>query len=173
MPIYLGYYVTHRWGASKNSTENTYGESFMRFSPHSTSGKDPIKSVNGPRFPKKTFKIAMETENVENGELIALILAISIAVAFFVFVSYVVIVTYINTKDFLYLLIGLPGVTVVTVIGYFILYWILLAILMPGDSLVKVDSKEDAVAKVSTTQLTFLGLASFVIYKLCGKKEDT
>ena len=115
----------------------------------------------------------METENVENGELIALILAISIAVAFFVFVSYVVIVTYINTKDFLYLLIGLPGVTVVTVIGYFILYWILLAILMPGDSLIEVDSKEDAVAKVSTTQLTFLGLASFVIYKLCGKKEDT
>ena len=172
MPIYLGYYVTHRWGASKNSTENTYGESFMRFSPHSTSEKDPIKSVNGPRFPKKTFKIAMKTQNVEYGELIALILAISIAVAFFVFVSYVVIVKYITTKDFLYLLIGLPGVTVVTVIGYFILYWFLLGNLMPGDSLIEVDSKEDAVAKVSTTQLTFLGLASFVIYKLCGKKED-
>jgi len=44
---------------------------------------------------------------------------------------------------------------------------------MPGNANVEVDSKEEAVARVSTTQLTFLGLVSYVIYKLCGKKEDT
>jgi len=61
----------------------------MRFSPHSSSGKDPIKAVVGSRFPKTKFKIAMKSQNVENGEIIALILAVIIAVSFFVFFSYV------------------------------------------------------------------------------------
>ena len=86
---------------------------------------------------------------------------------------FVVITTYMKNSDILWLLIGLPSATLIGVIGYFILWWILLSILLPGDSNVTTDSAEDAVARVSTTQLTLLGLISFVIYKLSGKKEVT
>jgi hypothetical protein len=46
---------------------------------------------------------------------------------------FVVITAYMDNSDILWLLIGLPSATLIGVIGYFILYWILLSILLPGD----------------------------------------
>lgn len=57
-------------------------------------------------------------------------------------------------------------------VGFFIVRWLLLKILWPGNEVYVVPSADETVAKVRASHLTILGLISFLLLKLCGKKKE-
>lgn len=57
-------------------------------------------------------------------------------------------------------------------IGFWILNFILLLFLMPGNNVQDVPSNEDAIRKVSATNMSILGFLSFFFFKLCAKKKE-
>ena len=56
------------------------------------------------------------------------------------------------------------------IVAFFVIRWILLRILMPGNVVQEIPSADEAVARVSASHLTIMGLISFFLLKICGKK---
>ena len=57
-------------------------------------------------------------------------------------------------------------------VAFFIVRWLLLRVLWPGNEVYVVPSADETVAKVRASHLTILGLISYFLLKLCGKKKE-
>lgn len=56
-------------------------------------------------------------------------------------------------------------------ISFFILNWLLKLFLWPGNNVQPVPSDGDAIQNVKAMHMGILGLLSYFLYKLCGKKK--
>lgn len=161
MPAFIGYYVSHDW-----TTGN------MSWAPHTDSVKEPMQS-GAP--PKQELRVKYQSENTPNGDVWALTISLLIALgalSFFLYVSYYKYDTgeFATTTD----AAGWVAAGVVIIaISFFILNWLLLLILMPGNTVQEVPDASETIAKVSASNMTILGLISVFVYKMCGKKRVT
>jgi len=71
LPAYEDYYVTHTLGEQDT----------MSFVPHRDSKRDELKPNTTERPAPRTFKVKMESENTDDAELIALLIAILLFLA--------------------------------------------------------------------------------------------
>ena len=63
------------------------------------------------------------------------------------------------------------GGTCCSIILYFVVWRLMLLALLPGDVVWSVESGDQAIKKVSATNMGIFSLISFAIYKLFGKKN--
>ena len=163
MPAYIGYYVTHDW-----TTGN------MSWSAHLDSAKGDITSGNPP---KQEISVKYQSTNTANGDVWALVVSLLISLIGLAVFLYVLYTYYIEDPTFFASTIEWAGVAaggfVATAIIFFILNWIMLLILMPGNKVQEIPDASEAIAKVSAGKMTVFGLISVFLYKMCGKKRVT
>ena len=162
MPAYIGYYIQHNWGES----------SYMTFAPHTDSTNAVLEESTA--FPTKELRIKYESENTPNGDVWAFAIAFFIALCSVGFWGYVVYVlwaegaTYSSDAE----AVGwAAGGFFAIFIGFFILRFILLLFLMPGNNIQEVPTEDEAIQRVNATHMSMLGYLSFFFYKLCGLKK--
>lgn len=160
MPAFLGYYVTFDWE-----------ENFVSFAAHSDSLK-PNPSFS--TMPSQFFATTMQINNLAGGQTWAF------AIAFFIsFIIFVIAVggLYYSTfekDDFSWSFFGILSLICMCLctIVFFILRWILLIVLMPGNEVIDVPTGNEAVTKVRAQHVTVLGLVSLAIYKYKTQKRS-
>jgi len=118
----------------------------------------------------------MFSENVANGELIALACTVFITVAGFLYLVYFF---YLQLADDL-LTIGEMVIYVTlafigSIFGYFIIYAIALSLFMPGNVIQPVAPADESIITVNVMASRMTGFAIFsaLLVKLCGKKPQT
>ena len=111
----------------------------------------------------------MYSENVTNGDVIS----IGLAVAVTAFLMTTILMTQISNEETEpnQLLIKVSITIVGGIVGFFVLWYVLLAILQPGDNVWPVDTPEEASVKVSAGRLTFGGLFSYALYRVFGREK--
>lgn len=161
VPAFLEYYITHNFGENTLTFRNIGDQSVKR---------DLTYSNN---FDKE-LSVVYRTQNVDNGEQIATISALFIAVMAICISWYWAYVEFVYVTDEDYASFGIYGGagTIVSLIGYFILKWILLAVLMPGDNIMDVDSPDSAIKNVHASHVTFLGLFSYAMYYIKKSRDE-
>ena len=157
LPIYMDYYVTH-------------GNDTMTFAPHQLSLKSKIESAP---IPVKMLAPSLEFENTANGDTWAFVISFFLTLCGIGLVGVFVGIEYTNyqagTQTITYVVgIALAGIVVV-VLGFFVIQWILLAILMPGNRGYDVEDPDTAIAKVYNSRLGLVGMVG-VIAAFFGKK---
>jgi len=154
---YTGYYVEHN-----------YAEDTITITPHGDSLKPSLAPAVGAA---ETLEIKMFSENVENGDLYALTLAVFGTVFAAIVGGYYVYSEW-NTNSPGYWA-GVIGAGVVAlVVGFFILRWFLLLYFMPGNVIWEVTPADDAVITVEAMggRLTILSLVSAALMKIYRKE---
>ena len=63
------------------------------------------------------------------------------------------------------------GGALASILVFLLSWWIMLAILQPGNVVWPVTPADEAIKKVSATNLGIFGFISFALYKLFGKKK--
>jgi hypothetical protein len=161
MPAYIGYYIQHNWESG-----------YMTFAPHTDSSNSAL--VASSTFPTKELRVKYQSENTPNGDVWAFAVAFFIAlvsVAFWGYVTYVLWsegATFNSDAE----AVGIAaGGLVAIFIGFFILRWLLMLVLMPGNVIQEIPTEEEAVKKVNATHMSVLGFLSYFFYKLCGLKS--
>ena len=162
LPAFEGYYVTHALGADGDS---------MTFVPHKDSDRSELKA-NLQIDTERVFVTKMESENVEGAGFIANLVAV---IVFFSIAGVAAFIAWSasndNSADGQTIAIWAGGGFLTALIAFFITKWILLAILNPGNVVWPVTPADEAVKKVSATNLGVFGLVSYALYKLFGKKK--
>jgi hypothetical protein len=153
---YTGYYIEHN-----------YAEGTITVTPHGDSRKPSLAAAVGAAA---TLEIRMFSEDIENGDLYALGLAV-FGTVFAAIVGGYYLYTEWDTQSGQYWA-GVIGAGVVgLVIGFFILRWFLLLMFMPGNVIWEVTPADDAVVTVEAMggRLTILGLISAALMKIYRK----
>ena len=116
---------------------------------------------------------SLEFENTANGDTWAFVISFFLTLCGIGLVGVFVGIEYTNyqagTQTITYVVgIALAGIVVV-VLGFFVIQWILLAILMPGNRGYDVEDPDTAIAKVYNSRLGLVGMVG-VIAAFFGKK---
>ena len=164
MPAYIGYYIQHNWGES----------SYMTFAPHTDSTNAVLEESTA--FPTKELRIKYESENTKNGDVIAFWIAFSLALTAVGFWGAAVYVAWSNndgtfSSDSEAIGYAAGGFFAIF-ICFFIVRWLLMLWLWPGNVIQPVPSDGEAIRKVNATSMSALGFLSYFFYKLCGKKNQ-
>ena len=122
------------------------------------------------------LRIKYESENTKNGDVIAFAIAFFIALLAVGFWGYAVYYAW-STNDGTFTsdseAIGwAAGGFFAIFICFFILRWLLMLWLWPGNVIQPVPSDGEAIRKVNATSMSALGFLSYFFYKLCGKKNQ-
>ena len=164
MPAYIGYYIQHNWGAG-----------VMKFAPHSDNGNVAFEPATS--FPTQLLLVNNISENFPNGDVIAFAIAFFLCLGLVGAYGYYVYTawaaddgTYSSDAEAVYYA---AGGFVAIFISFFIIRWFLMLYLWPGDEPYPVPSDGDAIKRVKATHMGALGLFSFLLFKLCGKKNQT
>ena len=119
----------------------------------------------------------MFSENVENGDLIALACAVFITVAGFLYVVYFFYLQYAveNLLTFGDLVIYVTLAFIGAIFGYFIVYAMALSVFMPGNVIQPVAPADESIVTVNVMASRMTGFAIFsaLLVKLCGKRPQT
>ena len=162
LPAYIGYYVQHNW--AKN---------YMTFAPHFDSANVALKAAT--KFPEKELPIKYESTNTRNGDTWAFVIALFLTICALGLWAVLIYTAYqdgtIFTSDAEALGYAAGG-TFAIFIGFFVVRWVLLLVLMPGNVVQPVPDEEDAIKQVRATHMTALGFITYFFYKLCGKKNE-
>jgi len=144
----------------------------MTFVPHKDSDRLELKAnyQDGPS--DRQFKTKMESENTEGAGFIAILVA---TILFFAVAGATAFIAFSmsndNSADGQTIAIWVGGGALASIIVFLLTWWILLAILQPGNVVWPVTPADEAVKTVSATNLSIFGLVSFALYKLFGKKK--
>ena len=76
-----------------------------------------------------------------------------------------------NSADGKTIALWAGGGFLAAIIGFLLTWWILLAILQPGNVVWPVTPGDQAIKNVSATNLSIFGLVSFALYKLFGNNK--
>ena len=73
----------------------------------------------------------------------------------------------------IYAVIGLVGLSyVVSFLSFYVLEYVLLIFLWPGNNVMPVLPADEAVVTVKASHVTFMGLISYAAYKYFGRKQQ-
>lgn len=158
---YTDYYISHNFNAST-----------ITITPAPDSQKKSLERVG--KLPENEFAIKMFSENVENGDLWSFGISIFVTVAAYAFLIYGLWYEYntlesITTGGFIGWSLG--GIVAAAIV-FFVVDWIALAILMPGDVVEPVSPADESVITVTVLgpRLTILAIISALLVKLSPKK---
>jgi len=158
LPIYMDYYVTH-------------GNDTMSFTPY-FNAKAAIET--GKRA-DKTLAAALETEDTANGDAwafgIAFFLTLCLCGVLGIVIWYEYGLYQAGTQTVQYLVGLSAGSFVGAIISFFILQWVLLLVLMPGNKVYDVEDPDTAIAKVYNSRLGLVGIVG-LIAAYFGKKQQ-
>jgi len=162
MPAYIGYYIQHNWESG-----------YMTFAPHTDSSNSVL--VEATSYPVKEFRVKYQSENTPNGDVWAFAISFFIALVATAFYGYVVYAVWSEGATFTSdaEAVGYAAAGFVAIfIGFFILRWLLMLFLMPGNVIQEIPDDEEAIRQVKATHMGVLGFLSYFFYKLCGKKNQ-
>lgn len=127
----------------------------------------------------KVLPTAWATQNMPYGDIVAWVLTVGAfgASIYYVTVTYVIPgygewglgKTYASEGDY-WLIVA--GVYLGCCVGTVLSYYVAMGALWPGNNLETVIPASDAIAKVFSSKLTFVGFLSLVAYKICGKRAE-
>ena len=156
MPLYLGYYVTHSFEDTETNT--------ISFAPHRDSSKPPLEpavsnsSQDGVGNITGELSVVYVRQDVENGEILATQYALmSSILLFFIWIMIVLFFVYQGDSANAGKAVGSTVAGAITSIAvYYIVEWIALLYLQPGDYVEPVKPSLEAVTDFSS----FLNLIS-------------
>ena len=146
----------------------------MKFSPHKDSTNVALEPAT--TFPTNELAIKYQSRNTKYGDVWAF--AIASFISFFAVGIWGYGIYYVWTlNDGTFTsdaeAVGVAaGGFVVIFICFFILRWILMLLLWPGNVIQEVPSDGEAIRQVNATHMSVLGFLSYFFYKLCGKKNQ-
>ena len=114
----------------------------------------------------------MESENTEGAAFIAVLVATIVLFAILgvtAFVAYSISSD--NSADGQTIGIWVGGGCLTAIVAFVLTRLILLAILQPGNVVWSVTPADEAIRRVSATNVGIFGLVSYTLYKLFGKKK--
>lgn len=167
--LYLDYYVTHNYGVESN----------MQWSPAKDSKKSVIMAAAAAPE-TNLFAQKYDSENVEDGELWALVIAGAITLAALGVWGWVVYKVYYEEKKYEVIVIVALGVggVVAGAILFYVLYIVFLIAFFPGNELYKPAGGDPAYAKVRSghggikmSHIIVGAIVAYALHKFCAKKE--
>ena len=145
----------------------------MSIAPHTDSQNVGLKAATS--YPVKELGIKYATTNTPYGEEIAFFISFFLALSAVGIWGYGIYFTWqegnVFTSDAEAVGYAAAGFVAIF-ISFFVVRFILLLILMPGNNIQPVPDEQDSIASVKATRITALGFISIFFYKLFGKKRE-
>ena len=161
LPLFIDYYVTHSWNI------NLFEPATMRFLPNGRDVK-PLPEKGELPSAERTLEVELATENEEDADSKALIVAVALGLLVIVGFSYLAVNAYSDQEIYVKILIILGGIVVAGLV-FIIAYWVLLDSFSPGNTPVTVNDSNDAITRVNAGHVTFASLVSYAAYKVFRK----
>lgn len=145
----------------------------MSIAPHTDSQNVGLKAATS--YPVKELGIKYATTNTKYGVEIAVFTSFFLAFSAVGFWTFLIYYSWESGDVFNSdaEAIGFVAAGYVAIfISFFVVRFILLLILMPGNNVQDVPDEQDSIASVKATRITALGFISIFFYKLFGKKRE-
>lgn len=159
MPVFIDYYVEHTFGPNAS----------MNFSPNSRETKPAPEKGN---VPEQMLDFWLATQDVDDGELWALIIAVLVAATVLGILVWQAIVLMNDKTVEVYIgILIIVGGLVGAIIIFVILFWILLIAFFPGDNVGTVTPSDEAIVKVSAAHMSLFTAVSYIFYSAISRMK--